>query len=259
MVTITTGGPTSPANAAMPPAMPAKPRSEHHRQVDDVRAGQEMAQRKGFVELVRRHPAVLLDDAAPRKHQNAAESRERHFGERDEQRDQTGRRRCRDFRRGTWIGTAAGGESGGMRQDLERQAMQGQPILQVFHPKRAATGIPPAIVARFRAHALRNRPKAALFFSTFAPYIEGAGSPAMEINCRRNKPFGPGGSTRRLHPSPPKRRVSAGANQDRRGRKGRVFSRYGSAVIGLCNSCKRQLCSGCSGCVTRFERPSLKS
>src|SRR6266513_2019989 len=42
----------------------------------------------------------------------------------------------------------------------------------------------------------------ALFFSTFAPYIEGAGSPAMEINCRRNKPFGPGGSTRRLHPSP---------------------------------------------------------
>ena len=44
----------------------------------------------------------------------------------------------------------------------------------------------------------------ALFFSIFAPYIEGAGSPAMEINRRRNKPFGPGGSTRRLHPSPAK-------------------------------------------------------
>jgi hypothetical protein len=27
--------------------------------------------------------------------------------------------------------------------------------------------------------------------------------PAMAINVRRNKPFGPGGSTRRLHPSPP--------------------------------------------------------
>jgi hypothetical protein len=26
--------------------------------------------------------------------------------------------------------------------------------------------------------------------------------PAMAINGRRNKPFGPGGSTRRLHPSP---------------------------------------------------------
>ena len=41
-----------------------------------------------------------------------------------------------------------------------------------------------------------------LFFSKLAPYIGGAGSPAMEINDRRNKPFGPGGSTRRLHPSP---------------------------------------------------------
>src|SRR5512140_2949610 len=28
------------------------------------------------------------------------------------------------------------------------------------------------------------------------------GNPAMAINGRRNKPFGPGGSTRRLHPSP---------------------------------------------------------
>src|SRR3954470_13127512 len=42
----------------------------------------------------------------------------------------------------------------------------------------------------------------ALSFSTFGPYIEGAGLPAMEINGRRNKPFGPGGGTRRLHPSP---------------------------------------------------------
>ena len=42
-----------------------------------------------------------------------------------------------------------------------------------------------------------------LFFCQLAPYIEGAGSPAMEINGRRNKPFGPGGSTRRLHQSPP--------------------------------------------------------
>ena len=48
----------------------------------------------------------------------------------------------------------------------------------------------------------RSAPSA-LFFSRLAPYIGGAGSPAMEINDRRNKPFGPGGSTRRLHPSPP--------------------------------------------------------
>jgi hypothetical protein len=49
----------------------------------------------------------------------------------------------------------------------------------------------------------KNAGKPALFFSTYAAYIEGAGSPAMEINGRRNKPFGPGGSTRRLHQSPP--------------------------------------------------------
>ena len=42
----------------------------------------------------------------------------------------------------------------------------------------------------------------ALFFSTIAPYIKGAGLPAMEINGRRNKPFGPGGGTRRLHQNP---------------------------------------------------------
>ena len=52
-----------------------------------------------------------------------------------------------------------------------------------------------------RSLPVPDRP--ALFFSKLAPYIEGAGSPAMEINDRRNKPFGPGGSTRRLHPSPP--------------------------------------------------------
>ena len=97
---------------------------------------------------------------------------------------------------------------------------------------------------------------AGLFSFPVPPYISPAGSPAMEINGRRNKPFGPGGSTRRLHQSPTRQIwVLAGAKQDRRGRKGLAFSRYGSAVIGLCNSCKRQLCSGCSGCVTQFERP----
>jgi hypothetical protein len=47
---------------------------------------------KVSLKLVRRHPSVLIDDAAPRPDQHAAEARERHFGERDEQRDQAGRR-----------------------------------------------------------------------------------------------------------------------------------------------------------------------
>ena len=69
----------------------------------------------------------------------------------------------------------------------------------------------------------RDRAAAALFFSTLAAYIGGAGSPAMEINCRRNKPFGPGGSTRRLHPSPPQRGFRRGRNRIDEGVKGVFF------------------------------------
>ena len=54
-------------------------------------------------------------------------------------------------------------------------------------------------------------------------YIERAGLPAMAINGRRNKPIGPGGSTRRLHHSGINSRSHTGAKQDRRGRKGRCF------------------------------------
>jgi len=59
--------------------------------------------------------------------------------------------------------------------------------------------IKPKVQAAFPSRSVSS----ALFFCRLAPYIGGAGSPAMEINDRRNKPFGPGGSTRRLHPSPP--------------------------------------------------------
>jgi len=53
----------------------------------------------------------------------------------------------------------------------------------------------------WRGATPNRNPNAALFSSTFAAYIGGAvpQGPAMAINGRRNKPFGPGGSTRRLH------------------------------------------------------------
>src|SRR5215813_5691579 len=54
----------------------------------------------------------------------------------------------------------------------------------------------------FQCFWSRMRPWQPLSFQRFARYIGGAGSPAMEINRRRNKPFGPGGGTRRLHQSP---------------------------------------------------------
>ena len=49
-------------------------------------------------------------------------------------------------------------------------------------------------------------------------YIDRVGKPTMAINAAWHKRFGPGGSTRRLHHSPPlfRERESMGANQDRR-------------------------------------------
>src|ERR1051326_143701 len=88
---------------------------------------------------------------------------------------------------------------------------------------------------RIGAFAPRDYPRRSAERSFFVnlPCIYGGGrrEPAMAINGRRNKPFGPGGSTRRLHPSPGGK-VWAGAKQDRRGRKRRAFARHGSAVIG---------------------------
>jgi len=75
----------------------------------------------------------------------------------------------------------------------------------------------------------------------------------MAINGHRNKPIGPGGSTRRLHhqfighvssskyfdvphrsdlPIGLSSELLMGANQHRRRRKGCAFARYGSTVIG---------------------------
>lgn len=55
-----------------------------------------MAERKSLVELVRSHPAVVIDHGMAAKHQNAAETGQRHPGKGDEQRDQTGEREWLD-------------------------------------------------------------------------------------------------------------------------------------------------------------------
>src|SRR4051794_7852393 len=80
------------------------------------------------------------------------------------------------------LGVAAGGDSKTMGQNLEQRRGRGQPNSACSRPLSTPVG--------------------PLCFRRFAPYIEAAGSPAMEINCRRNKPFGPGGGTRRLHQNP---------------------------------------------------------
>src|ERR1700722_625086 len=80
-------------------------------------------------------------------------------------------------------------------------------------------------------------------------YLKGWRKPDMAINGRRNKPFGPGGGTRRLH------HFLRGRNRIDEGVKDALLPGMVPALSGQIHSCKRQLCSGCSGCVTQFERP----
>src|SRR5664279_6643165 len=177
MVTMTTGGPTSPAKAAMLPGTPRKRDPNTTLRLTMFGPG-----RKWHSAKVSLNSSAVIHrcwSTMPRRAKastppkpdsdilaNAANSANRPGG-------------AGIGRSGTAM--AAGGESGGMDQDLERAPRQGQPN---------------------SACSAAECPQTGLFFSTFAPHIEGAGSPAMEINCRRNKPFGPGGSTRRLHQSP---------------------------------------------------------
>jgi len=68
----------------------------------------------------------------------------------------------------------------------------------------------------------------------------------MAINSGRNKPIGPGGSTRRLHHFPHTvLRATMGAKQDRRGCKGFAFARHGTTASDQHDSCKWQLCWRC--------------
>ena len=62
------------------------------------------------------------------------------------------------------------------------------------HPDQGH-GLSPAMLCAGR-HQSQPEP---FVFSFESNYIETAGQPAMTINWRCNKPFGPGGGTRRLH------------------------------------------------------------
>src|SRR6478609_4059303 len=77
----------------------------------------------------------------------------------------------------------------------------------------------------------------------------------MAINGFRNKPFGPGGGTRRLHPSPAARAAGTCSPTVAGLRRGRnridegvkVFLLLGMVppLSGQKHSCQRQQCSGC--------------
>ena len=180
-IAITIGGPTSPAKAAMPPAMPRKREPNTTDRLTMFGPG-----RKWHSAKVSLNSSAVIQrcwSTMPRRAQTSTPPKPAS--------DILANARNSSSRPG-WIGGSGWNirrRDGGRRRirrhgrDLER--------------RRSAR---PTQFGVFRCAVTRGFP--ALFFSTFAPYIEGAGSPAMEINGRRNKPFGPGGSTRRLHPSP---------------------------------------------------------
>jgi hypothetical protein len=198
----------------------ARKRSNTSTDIDDVGARQELAQRQEVVELPCRHPALFDDQHAARPRQNAAEAHERDPDEGEEDLDQ--RTRC----------NRSGGGRDGQRsigRFLGHGATPGTDGRRPLGATQAPYSLQPLLPSSIRA------------------YIGWAGLPAMAINGRRNKPFGPGGSTRRLHQFQGSevsdqnqpifliadhRSLPTGAKQDRRGRKGRAFARYGSAVIG---------------------------
>src|SRR6516162_1002386 len=153
---------------------PANARAENHREVDHVAAGQEGAQRKSFVELIRSKPAPPLHHDPPRPGEDAAKAGQRDRGKGQEQFGNVWLRRGSGL--GVWGGCWRGGGTGWgtHRSHLTHSGFSGQP-----------GGCAPA---------------PGLFSATICAYIvQCRRNPAMAINGRRNKPFGPGGSTRRLH------------------------------------------------------------
>ena len=156
---------------------PAHAGAENHREVDHVAAGQEGAQRKGFVEFFRGEPAPPLHHYAPRPGQDAAKAGQRDRGEGQEQFGDAGRRR------------GGGGNVGGV---LWGGGRNGRTCRGMHRSRLTYSGFP--------CQPGRRAPTPGLFLTTICAYIRGCRrKPAMAINGRRNKPFGPGGSTRRLH------------------------------------------------------------
>lgn len=93
---ISVGGSNSPVKAATPPAMPRSRKLKTLDRLTMLGSWQEMAKREGLVELVRGHPAVLVDNGVPGKYQNPAETGQRHPGKGQGQRKQVGRPRVGD-------------------------------------------------------------------------------------------------------------------------------------------------------------------
>src|SRR3981081_3814063 len=125
---------------------------------------------------------------------------------------------------------------------------------------RRRTRARPNIAHPARGPGRRNEASECSFFVNLLGLYKGCRrKPDMAINGRRNKPFGPGGSTRRLHPSPDisnsGRALGWGGGEigSTRVVKGVFLLGMVPPLSGHLHSCERQLCSGCSGRVSGLK------
>src|SRR5262249_5717935 len=86
---------------------------------------------------------------------------------------------------------------------LEVEAFRNRASGGASHPARAgARQADRKEVGALGGRRASERPAASFFVNHRSLYWVRRRKPAMAINGRRNKPIGPGGSTRRLHQSP---------------------------------------------------------
>ena len=90
-MTMTSGTASMPATAASAPFRPKKRSPSISAEVDDVRSGQDLAEREHLDEFLAREPALALDELALRDREDAAESLQREAIEGEE--EVAGRRR----------------------------------------------------------------------------------------------------------------------------------------------------------------------
>ncbi len=150
------------------------------------------------------------------------------------------------FRRGHFVQALAAPEGGVVAVHCRTVAihcrtMAGEEFVRRLRKQGLAHDTPsPAISLQFGALS-----RCSFFVNFLGLYSSGRRKPAMAINGRRNKPIGPGGSTRRLH--------QRGRTRIDEGVKGALLPGMVPTLLGQTHSCQRQLCSGCSGCVSGLK------
>ena len=166
--------------------------------------------------------------------------------DRQERRQRLSRFHLSERRQPLSLGRLRRGDAGsGADDNGARRGLGHQPVFRPHQParRRRQLAYPDLRLAALNQDAeagslgrLRypGKARSGLYSFAAASYIHPCrGDPAMAINGRRNKPFGPGGSTRRLHPSPSASRQRDRDEGFRRGRNRIDEGVKGGLLLGM--------------------------